>query len=129
MTAQLAAAQARSVSAEEQLARMRDKLEGLAANETRLREVHRVAQERNTKAAEDAENRHFASERRLLAEVDRERQAARTMLAELAKEQKLRRRAEETAASLNATVQAAQRDIDKATGALANQSGGCARAQ
>jgi chromosome segregation ATPase len=122
MTEQLAAAQARCVSAEEQLARVRDKVDGLASNEIRMREIHRVALETKTRAAEDAENRHVANERRLLAEVDRERQAARTTLAELAKEQKLRCKAEETTASLNTAVSAAQREIDQAAGALAHKS-------
>ncbi|RZL89704.1 MAG: hypothetical protein EOP82_18530 [Variovorax sp.] len=52
------------------------------------------------RAADEAEARHLAHERRLLSELDRERVASRQAVAELAKEQEARAADRETASSV-----------------------------
>jgi hypothetical protein len=122
MREQLNAASARAASGDEQLAKLRVKLEQAAAHESHLRMSHAEALLAKDNAAQDAETRHIAQERRLLADVDRERQAARAALSDLAKEQKRRLKAEEAAQALEAERLGEQRRAEKLTTELAHQS-------
>lgn len=102
-----------------ELASSRTRLEQAFTQERRLKEQHEAALHEKDQVARAAQERHVANERRILGELDRERQALRTAIAEASREQKLRVKAEETVLSLNITVNSTQRDCDQLKGQLA----------
>jgi hypothetical protein len=71
--------------AEAEVRRLRKSLEEAVGSKEALRETMAMALAQQQRAAEDAEKRHDVHERRLLAEVDRERLATAHAVAELAK--------------------------------------------
>ena len=75
---------------EAEVRRLRKSLDGAVASKEALREKAAMELGAAQRDAREAEQRHVAHERRLLADVDRERVAARQAAADLAKEQKAR---------------------------------------
>ncbi|MGJ7512708.1 DNA-binding protein [Variovorax sp. GT1P44] len=75
---------------EAEVRRLRKALEEALASKEALREKSAIELEAAHRDAKEAEQRHVAHERRLLADVDRERVAARQAASDLAKEQKAR---------------------------------------
>jgi hypothetical protein len=69
---------------------LRKALDDALGSKEALRETMAMEVSAKQRAAEDAEERHRAHERRLLSEVDRERMATNQAAAELAKAQKAR---------------------------------------
>jgi len=89
--------------------RLRKALDEAVASKEALREKSAMELGASQRAADEAEERHLAHERRLLSEVDRERMATRLANAELAKEQKARvAEADAARTVLDATQQALQ---------------------
>ncbi|MGJ7511299.1 DNA-binding protein [Variovorax sp. GT1P44] len=92
MEAQMHAQQQESArqlaDAEAEVRRLRKALEEAIASKEALREKSAMELGAAHRDAKEAEQRHVAHERRLLADVDRERVAARQAAADLAKEQK-----------------------------------------
>ncbi|MDM0078110.1 DNA-binding protein [Variovorax sp. J2P1-59] len=94
---------------EAEVRRLRKALEESVASKEALREKSEMDLGAAHRDAKEAEQRHVAHERRLLADVDRERVAARQAAADIAKEQKVRTEEREAArAALTATEQALQ---------------------
>jgi len=92
---------------EAEVRRLRKALEEAVTSKEALREKAAMelgAAQRDTK---DAEQRHVAHERRLLADVDRERVAGRQAAADLAKEQKARAADQEAARTAQAAAEQA----------------------
>ena len=73
---------------EAEVRRLHQSLDEALASKEALRETMAMAMAQQQRAAEDAQERHRVHERRLLAEVDRERMATAKAVAELAKVQK-----------------------------------------
>lgn len=96
-----------------ELASSRTRLEQAFAQERRLKEQHEAALHEKDLVARAAQERHVANERRILGELDRERQALRAAIAEASREQKLRVKAEEAALALDIAVNSARRDCDQ----------------
>ncbi|MDN8618931.1 DNA-binding protein [Variovorax ginsengisoli] len=94
MEAQMHAQQQESArllsDSEAEVRRLRKALEEAVASKEALREKAAMEIGAAHRDAREAEQRHVAHERRLLADVDRERVAARQATADLAKEQKAR---------------------------------------
>jgi hypothetical protein len=78
------------IASDQEIARLNRLVSELQASKEVLRTEHAAAIAARERTAQEAEERHIGQERRLLTEVDRERQGARRAAAELAKEQKLR---------------------------------------
>ncbi|MDM0066785.1 DNA-binding protein [Variovorax sp. J31P207] len=76
--------------AEAEVRRLRKALDEAVASKEALRETAAMDLVAAQRDGREAEQRHIAHERRLLADVDRERVAARQAAADLAKEQKAR---------------------------------------
>ncbi|RZL90112.1 MAG: DNA-binding protein [Variovorax sp.] len=73
---------------ETEVRRLRKALDEAVASKEALREKSAMELATKQRAADEAEARHLAHERRLLSELDRERMATRQANADLAKEQK-----------------------------------------
>jgi len=71
---QLEAASQRAAAADQVTARLRKQLDDAGAQRDRVREEHVAALAARDRLAHEAEERHIANERRLLAEVDRSRE-------------------------------------------------------
>lgn len=102
---------------EAEVRRLREALEEAVASKEALREKAAMELGAAQRDAREAEQRHVAHERRLLADVDRERVAVRQAAADLAKEQKTRvadleaaRSAQEAASRALQAEKAAHRD-------------------
>jgi len=95
---------------EAEVRHLRKALEEVAASKEALREKSAMELGASQRAADEAEERHLAHERRLLSEVDRERMAARQANADLAKEQKIRVADMEAARSAQETAKQALQD-------------------
>ncbi|VTU42033.1 DNA-binding protein [Variovorax sp. RA8] len=94
---------------EAEVRRLRKALEEAVASKEALREKAAMELGAVQRDAKEAEQRHVAHERRLLADIDRERVAARQAAADLAKEQKARAADQEAArTALAAAEQALQ---------------------
>ena len=92
---------------EAEVRRLRKALEEAVASKEALREKAAMELGAAQRDAKEAEQRHIAHERRLLADVDRERVAARQAAADLAKEQKARAADHEAARVTQATAEQA----------------------
>ena len=91
---------------EAEVRRLRKSLEDAVGSKEALRETMAAALTQQQRAAKEAEERHRVHERRLLAEVDRERLATAKAVADLAKAQKAH--AAEAETSRNALLAAQQ---------------------
>jgi chromosome segregation ATPase len=104
-------------ASDQEISRLNRLVGELQARKEVLRTEHASAIGARERTAKEAEERHLAQERRLLADVDRERQATRQAASELAKEQKLSAAELETSQrSLEAErvrMREAQQTIDK----------------
>jgi hypothetical protein len=92
---------------EAEVRRLRKALDEAVASKEALREKAAMELGAAQRDAKEAEQRHVAHERRLLADVDRERVAARQAAAELAKEQKARAADHEAARTAQAAAEQA----------------------
>jgi hypothetical protein len=89
--------------------RLRKALNETVSGKEALREKAAMELVAKQRAADEAEERHLAQERRLLSEIDRERMATRQANTELAKEQRARvAEADAARAVLDATQRALQ---------------------
>ncbi|CAN7749459.1 DNA-binding protein [Variovorax sp. LjRoot84] len=95
---QAAEVQRLRVSTDHEIARLNTLLLQTSASKELLRQEHAAVLAAREQDLRDAEARHAAQDRRMLAEVDRARQATKSMEAELAREQQHRVRSEEAAA-------------------------------
>ncbi|RZL91188.1 MAG: DNA-binding protein, partial [Variovorax sp.] len=96
---------------EAEVRRLRRAFDEAVASKEALRERSAMELGAKQRAADEAEERHLAHERRLLSELDRERVATRQAAAELAKEQKARlAEAEVACTALGASQQALQEE-------------------
>jgi hypothetical protein len=86
------------VGLEDEIKRLTALLSQAAEPQERMRREHVEAMGARDQGLRQAEERHPGQEKRMLAEVDRARQAAKALEAELAKEQQRRARGEEAAA-------------------------------
>ena len=89
---------------EAEVRRLRKALEEAVASKEALREKASMELGAAQRDAKEAEQRHVAHERRLLADVDRERVAGRLAAADLAKEQKARAADHEAARTAQAAA-------------------------
>lgn len=92
---------------EVEVRRLRKTFEEAVAGKEALREKAAMELGAAQRDAKEAEQRHVAHERRLLADVDRERVAARQVAADLAKEQKARAADQEAARTAQAAAEQA----------------------
>lgn len=92
---------------EAEVRRLRKALDEAVASKEALREKAAMDLSAAQRDAKEAEQRHVAHERRLLADVDRERVAARQAAADLAKEHKARAADQEAARSALAAAEQA----------------------
>ena len=119
MEAQMLAGQQESArllrDSEAEMRRLRKALEEAMATVAAVREKSAMEIAAKERAAEAAEERHLAQERRLLSEVDRERMSTRQAAAELAKEQNARTADAEAARTVLGATQQALRD-EKSSG-------------
>ncbi|WP_232073670.1 DNA-binding protein [Variovorax sp. RA8] len=97
---QVAEGQRLRTTSEHEIARLNALLLEAGASKEELRQEHAAALAAREKDLRDAEARHAAQEKRMLADVDRARQAVKQVEGELAREQQRRVRGEETAAQL-----------------------------
>ncbi|MBT2304520.1 DNA-binding protein [Variovorax paradoxus] len=86
------------IGLEDDIKRMTTLLSQAAESQERMRREHAEAMTARDQDLRQAEVRHAVHEKRMLAEVDRARQAAKALEAELAKKQQRQVRSEETAA-------------------------------
>jgi hypothetical protein len=99
---------------EQEIARFNALLLDASASKEVLRQEHAAALATRERDLRDAEARHAAQEKRMLAEVDRARQATKQLEGELAREQQRRVRGEEAAAQLLDAERQALRDAQQA---------------
>lgn len=99
MRGQLAESTRLQEDSKNEIRRLRELLGQAQAEQDMLRREFGATATARELASKVAEERHSARERRLLTDVDRERLAARQAVADLAKEQKARQRAEESMAT------------------------------
>ncbi|WP_232073615.1 hypothetical protein [Variovorax sp. RA8] len=92
---------------EAEVRRLRKAFDETVASKEALREKAAIELAAAQRDAKEAEQRHVAHERRLLADVDRERVAARQAAADLTKEQKARAADHEAARSAHAAAKQA----------------------
>ncbi|WP_170855496.1 DNA-binding protein [Variovorax sp. CF079] len=85
-------------SQDDEIKRLTTLLSQAGEVQERMRREHAEAMAARDQDLRQAEERHAGQEKRMLAEVDRARQAAKALEAELAKEQQRRARGEEAAA-------------------------------
>jgi hypothetical protein len=85
------------ISTEQDIARLNALLLEANASKDQLRREHAAALATRERDLRDAEARHAAQEKRMLADVDRARQAAKQLEADLTKEEQRRLRGEEAA--------------------------------
>jgi hypothetical protein len=102
------------VSTEQEIARLNALLLEASASKEVLRQEHAAALAARESELRDAEARHAAQEKRMLADVDRARQATKQLEADLAREQQRRVRGEEAAAQLRDVERQALRDAQQA---------------
>ncbi|RST48721.1 DNA-binding protein [Variovorax sp. MHTC-1] len=107
-------AQRLRASTDHEIARLDALLLEASASKEALRQEHAAALAARDRDLRDAEARHAAQEKRMLADVDRARQAAKQLEAELAREQQRRVRGEEAAAQLRDVDRQALRDAQQA---------------
>jgi chromosome segregation ATPase len=86
------------IGLDEEIKRLTALLSHAAENQERMRREHAEAMAARDQDLRQAEERHAGQERRMLAEVDRARQTAKTLESELAREQQRRSKSEEAAA-------------------------------
>ncbi|MDR6539212.1 DNA-binding protein [Variovorax soli] len=86
------------VGLEDEIKRLTALLSQVAEARERMRREHAMAMGARDQDLRQAEERHAGQEKRMLAEVDRARQEAKALEAELAKEQQRRTKGEEVAA-------------------------------
>lgn len=86
------------IGLEDDVKRLTTLLSQAGETQERMRREHAEAMAARDQDLRQAEERHAAQERRMLAEVDRARQTAKTLEAELAREQQRRAKDEEAAA-------------------------------
>lgn len=109
MEAQMHAQQQESArllsDADAEVRRLRKAFEGAVTSKEALREKSAMELGAAQRDARDAEQRHVTHERRLLADLDRERMAARQAASDLAKEQKARMADHESARASQASAE------------------------
>jgi len=101
-------------STEHEVARLNALLLEANTSKEQLRQEHAAALATRERDLRDAEARHAAQEKRMLADVDRARQATRQLEADLLREQQRRLRGEEAAAQLLDAERQALRDVQQA---------------
>jgi hypothetical protein len=122
---------------EDEIKRLTSLLSQAADTQERVRREHAEIVAAKDQDLRQAEERHAAHEKRMLAEVDRARQSAKQLEAGLTREQQQRERSEEAAAQtleagrrvLRETQQAAQAIERELRDRLADQAGALAQAQ
>lgn len=100
-------------STDQEIARLNALLMEASASKEVLRQEHAAALAIRERDLRDAEARHAAQEKRMLADVDRARQAAKQLEADLAREQQHRLRGEETTGQLLDAERQALRDAQQ----------------